>query len=110
MSKNDKSKAKQNKKTTIEKSQAPERTNIMEFPCEFVIKMMGKNNEAFIQKAKAIIHKCFADQISTIEFKEVPSKDNNYLAISTKIIAKSKQELDTCYQALTDEPLVLIAL
>lgn len=90
--------------------QAPERTSIMEYPCDFVIKMMGKNNEAFIKKAKAIIFEHFADQKHKIAFKDVPSKDGNYLAISAKLTAHSQEELDNCYQALTDEPLVLIAL
>ena len=97
-------------KDNIEKAQAPERTAIMQYPCDFVIKMMGKNNEAFIHRAKGIIHQHFSDQINTITFKEVPSKDNNYLALSAKILARNQQELDSCYQTLTDEPLVLIAL
>ena len=98
------------KKINLEESITPERTTLMEYPCDFVIKMMGKNNEAFIDKAKAIIHEHFSDQINTISFKEVPSKDNTYLAISAKIIAKNQSDIDKCYQALTDEPLVLIAL
>ena len=113
MSKNDKSKSDKLKNANIEKNEKSIesiRTSIMEFPCEFVIKMMGKNNDAFAHASKAIIHKHFADQINTINFKEVPSKDNNYLAISAKITAKNQEELDNCYQALTDEPLVLIAL
>jgi putative lipoic acid-binding regulatory protein len=98
------------KKINLEESITPERTTLMEYPCDFLIKMMGKNNEAFVEKAKAIIHECFPDQISTMSFKEVPSKDNTYLAISVKIIAKNQSDLDKCYQALTAEPLVLIAL
>jgi putative lipoic acid-binding regulatory protein len=97
-------------KDNIEKAEAQERTAIIEYPCEFVIKMMGKNDEAFINKAKGIIFEKFADQKDTLTFKEVPSKDNNYLAISAKITAHNQEELDKCYQALTDEPLVLIAL
>jgi putative lipoic acid-binding regulatory protein len=99
-----------NDKHKAEQTETPERTAIMEYPCEFVIKMMGKNDEAFIKTARAIIFDHFADQKDTIAFKDVPSKDGNYLAISAKLTAHSQEELDNCYQALTDEPLVLIAL
>jgi|GEM_PF-403759 len=95
---------------TNETHAAPERTTVLEFPCDFVVKMMGKNNEEFINKSKEIINEQFPEQKDTVTFKAVPSKDNNYLAISAKVVANSQEALDSCYQALTDEPLVLIAL
>ena len=92
-----------------ENIQDTERTTIMEFPCNFIIKMMGKNNKDFREAAKAIVQKQFGDS-SVLKYKEVPSKDDNYVAISVEVFAQSQTELDVCYQALTDEPLVLIAL
>lgn len=108
------SKKKQTEKTNNDNVEAahdaPERTALIEYPCDFVIKMMGKNNEEFIAKAKELILAHFPAQKETITFKEVPSKDGNYLAISAKIVAENQEELDKCYHALTAEPLVLIAL
>jgi hypothetical protein len=86
-----------------------ERTSALTFPCDFVIKMMGKNNDDFRNAAKSIIEK-HIPQDRILNSKEVPSKDDNYVALSIKVEANDQAELDACYQALTDEPLVLIAL
>ena len=43
-------------------NQAPEKTSAIDYPCEFVIKMMGKNNDEFIERAKAIILEHFSEQ------------------------------------------------
>ena len=101
---------KTSKEQTDQQTEQVERTTAMEFPCDFVIKMMGKNNVEFIEKAHEIIFKHFPEQKNNISFKKVPSKDNNYLAISAKVKAENKQQMDNCYHALTGEPLVLIAL
>jgi putative lipoic acid-binding regulatory protein len=81
----------------------------MEFPCDFMIKAMGKNNDTFINAVTKIIR----DHFPALEDKQIthrPSKDGNYTAITAKVYAESKDQLDNLYQALSSEPSVLMAL
>lgn len=81
----------------------------MEFPCDFIIKAMGKNNDTFINAVKHIIQTHFSD-VKNDQFNTRPSKDGNYTAISVTVRAESKEQLDKLYQDLTNEPSVLMAL
>lgn len=81
----------------------------MEFPCDFMIKVMGKADSEFEANVLAIIKKHFP-KIRADEFHNRPSKDHNYLAISVTVPAQSKEQLDALYQDLSNEPTILMAL
>jgi uncharacterized protein len=81
---------------------------LLEFPCQFAIKAMGKNNLEFDLLMIEIVRRHVPDQERAVTTR--PSKDNNYLAVTVLIEATSKQQLDAIYQDLTDHPLVLMAL
>lgn len=81
----------------------------IEFPCDFIIKAMGKNNDTFQQAVKHIVTTSFPN-VSDAQFKTRPSKDGNYTAISVSVHAETKEQLDQLYQALSNEPSVLMAL
>lgn len=81
---------------------------LLEFPCQFAIKAMGKNNLEFDLLVIEIVRRHVPDQERAVTTR--PSKDNNYLAVTVLIEATSKQQLDAIYQDLTDHPLVLMAL
>ncbi len=84
-------------------------SSALEFPCDFVIKVMGKTHSDFEANVLAIIKKHYPN-LRADEFHNRPSKDNNYMSISVTVHAESKQQLDTLYQALSNEPTVLVAL
>jgi hypothetical protein len=81
----------------------------IDFPCEFMIKVMGKTDSDFEANVLTIVKKHFP-KIRADEFRNRPSKDNNYTAISVTVHAKSKEQLDALYQDLTNEPTILMAL
>jgi hypothetical protein len=81
----------------------------IEFPCDFIVKAMGKNNKEFEPLVSSIVLACFPETKATA-FSNRASKDNNYLAISVKVYATSKEQLDALYQKLSDAPEVLMAL
>lgn len=81
----------------------------LEFPCDFIIKVMGKKNDAFEAQVLGIVKQHFP-KIKATEFKHRPSKDGNYLAISVTVPAESKAQLDALYQDLSNEPTILMAL
>jgi putative lipoic acid-binding regulatory protein len=82
---------------------------LLEFPCEFPIKVFGAANESFRAKALTIIqqHTPFIDprQVSC-----KPSKGGKYIAITVTIHAESKTQLDAIYMDLTQCPDVVMAL
>ena len=78
---------------------------LLEFPCQFPIKAMGKNQaELEMTVIKLIPH---MDEQSITARK---SKNDNYLALTIMINAHSKQQLDAIYQDLTAHPLILYVL
>ena len=81
---------------------------LLEFPCQFAIKAMGKNDLEFDLLVIEIVRRHLEDKEKAVTTR--PSKDNNYLAVTVLIIATSKYQLDAIYQDLTDHPQVLMAL
>jgi len=86
-----------------------EGTSLLEFPCRFPIKAMGRNSEEFVRVVSDIIlsqANLFAGEAITTS----PSKAGNYLALTAVVEAQSQAQLDSIYQALTDSDLVVMAL
>lgn len=84
-------------------------TSALTFPCDFTIKIMGKNNPLF-EETVAFILKTHYPKITDNAFSKRLSKDKNYIAVNITVQASSKEQLDALYQQLSDEPSVLMAL
>lgn len=82
---------------------------LLEFPCQFAIKAMGKNNLEFDLLVIEIIRRHVPD-LHEQAVSSRASKDANYLAVTVMIQATSKQQLDAIYQDLSGHPQVLMAL
>lgn len=82
---------------------------LLEFPCQFPIKAMGKNTPDF-DSVVANIVSLHVEEITDCTIKTRPSKGGKYLAVTIEIQASSKKQLDAIYQGLTDCPDVLMAL
>ncbi len=82
---------------------------LLEFPCQFPIKAMGKVDIELDLLVIEIVRR-HAPDLDHKAVKSRPSKDGNYLAVTVTIEATSKKQLDAIYQDLTDHPLVLVAL
>lgn len=83
--------------------------SLLKFPCEFPIKIMGKNHHGFHQAVIEILRKHLND-FDTTEFKEVESKQRNYCSITVYVNATSQQHLDGIYMDLTASDWVILAL
>jgi uncharacterized protein len=81
----------------------------IEFPCDFIIKVMGKNTDSFYQAVTDIVTMHYPN-INNNQFDKRPSKEDTYLAITVTVHAKTKAELDELYQALSQSPEVIMAL
>jgi putative lipoic acid-binding regulatory protein len=82
---------------------------LLVFPCEFPIKIMGKNQLGFHQAIIEILKKHLSD-FDTTEFKEVESKQKNYCSITVIVNATSQEHLDGIYIDLSASEWVIMAL
>jgi putative lipoic acid-binding regulatory protein len=79
------------------------------YPCEFTLKVLGKNNAEFEQKAIMITREFFPD-LKENAISQRLSKDKNYLSLSISVTATSREQLDKVYQAYTAAPEIVAAL
>lgn len=86
-----------------------EKESLLEFPCQFAIKAMGKNSQDFDAVVVEIIRRHVSD-IHEGAVTSRPSKAGTYMAVTVMIEATSREQLDAIYQGLTDHPDVLMAL
>lgn len=89
---------------------APEqRTTLLTFPCDFPIKVMGKRVDSFANDIAAVIQLHAPDfDAATMEMRA--SSGGNYLSLTCTVVARSQQQLDDIYRALTAHPLVSVVL
>lgn len=82
---------------------------LLEFPCDFPIKIMGQATDEFRSLALGIVAKhCGPLEASRIE--ERPSSNGKYLSLTCTVVAQSKAQLDATYMELTSCRQVLVAL
>lgn len=83
--------------------------SLLEFPCEFPIKMMGRDTPEF----RAIARKLVENHVGPIgeEFVRVnQSGKGNFVSITVTVTAVSQQQLDAIYQDVSAHDDVLMAL
>jgi putative lipoic acid-binding regulatory protein len=86
----------------------PEPT-LIEYPLDFPIKVLGKNEPGFGDAVVAIVRDHAADfDSSTVEVR--PSKNNTYLSLTVTVRAESREQLDALYIELNEHPLVVMVL
>ena len=86
-----------------------EQETLLEFPCKFPIKAMGRSEDGFEALVTNIIL-----QHAEIHVGEPvtsnPSSTGKFISVTVVIEARSKVQLDRIYQDLTDCEPVLVAL
>ena len=87
----------------------PRKESLIEYPCDFPIKVMGAMVDGF---AEAMVQVALqfdpGFDAATMELR--PSKGGNYLGVTLSITATSRKQLDDLYRALTSHPMVKIVL
>ena len=86
-----------------------ETISLLEFPCRFPIKAMGRSSENFESIVKGIVL-AHAEFWPEEPLRVSPSKEGNFLSVTVVIEARSQQQLDAIYQDLTDCDQVMMAL
>ncbi len=82
---------------------------LLQFPTDFPIKVMGVTQADFAQRIGAAVREMVPDfDPDTIQSK--PSKTGKYTALNVVVHATSREQLDSLYRMLTSHPLVKIVL
>ncbi len=88
---------------------AEEQPSLIEYPCDFPIKIMGKSQADFTQNVLEIV-KHHAPDFDDATLETKISRNGTYTSITCTINATSRSQLDALYQALSDSPLISMAL
>lgn len=82
---------------------------LLEFPCVFPIKVMGKKNEEFDLEVITIVRRHVPD-LGEAAVKSRDSRNGRFVSLTITINATSQAQLDAIYVELTRHPSVLMAL
>ncbi len=83
--------------------------SLLQFPCAFPIKVMGRTQDGFAQAIVTVVRKHAPDfDPATLEMRA--SRAGNYLSVTATIQATSREQLDNLYRDLTSHPMVTMVL
>ena len=82
---------------------------LLEFPCDFPVKLMGRQSDAFEATVRSLVEN-HAGPINDDAVRSSLSRNGRFVSVTITVTATSKQQLDNIYQDATDHPDVLMAL
>jgi putative lipoic acid-binding regulatory protein len=83
--------------------------SLLEFPCAFPLKIMGRTQEGFAQAVAEVVTRHAPDfDAATLEMRS--SSAGNYLSLTATINATSRDQLDALYRELVAHPMVAMVL
>jgi putative lipoic acid-binding regulatory protein len=82
---------------------------LIEFPCDFPIKVMGETRDDFAETIIAVVRVHLPDfDASRVEIRG--SSGGRYTSLTCIVYVTSKPQLDDIYRALTAHPMVRVVL
>ena len=87
----------------------PKEATLLEFPCRFPIKVMGRDAKSFRRTAIALVEE-HTGKIPEDAISSSSSRNGNFLSITITITAESQDQLDNIYRALSGHDEILVAL
>jgi putative lipoic acid-binding regulatory protein len=87
-----------------------DRETVLNFPCEFPIKVMGRSGNGLRDQVIEIVGRHSAQQLSSRAVTSRTSRRGNYVSVTAVVSATSQRQLDDIYRELTACDVVMIAL
>lgn len=87
----------------------PEEETLIEFPCDFPIKVMGETRDDFTSE----ITKAIRTQLPDFNADNIVmrgSSTGKYISLTCTVHVTSKPQLDDIYRTLTSHPMVKVVL
>ena len=81
----------------------------LEFPCEFPIKMMGRDTPEFRAAARSLVEK-HVGRLNDERVQAASSRNGRFVSVTVTVTATSQQQLDDIYRDVTAHDDVLMAL
>jgi len=88
---------------------SPVNESLIEFPCDFPIKVMGKSHPEFADTIVTVIQQ-FDTGFDVTRVESRPSSGGNYTGLTVTVRALNREHLDDIYRALTGHPMVKVVL
>lgn len=88
---------------------ANQRTSLLEFPCEFPVKVMGLAEDGFDLLVAELVRRHVPD-LGEGAVSVRPSRGGRYISVTVTVVARSQGQLDSLYRELTAHPRVMMAL
>ncbi|HXZ10094.1 MAG TPA: DUF493 family protein [Paraburkholderia sp.] len=88
---------------------SPVNESLIEFPCDFPIKVMGKSHPEFADTIVTVIQQ-FDNGFDVTRVETRPSSGGNYTGLTVTVRALNREHLDDIYRALTGHPMVKVVL
>lgn len=82
---------------------------LLEFPCKFPIKAMGRDTSEFRATVRALVE-AQTGPVSDDAIQTALSRNGRFVSITITVDAQSQQQLDEVYRAITAHEDVLMAL
>ncbi|WP_206954737.1 DUF493 family protein [Trinickia acidisoli] len=88
---------------------SPVNESLIDFPCDFPIKVMGKAHPDFAETIVSVVRQ-FDASFDAARIETRPSSGGNYIGLTVTVRAQSRAQLDDIYRALTGHPMVKVVL
>ena len=88
---------------------APNTDSLIEYPCDFPIKVMGEQVDGFVEAMRTIVRH-FDPDWDDSRLSQRPSSGGKYLGLTLTIRATSREQLDELYRTLSTHPMVKVVL
>jgi putative lipoic acid-binding regulatory protein len=83
--------------------------SVIEFPCDFPVKMMGRDTPEFRATARRLIEN-HAGPVADEAIRVNQSGKGNFVSVTVTVTATSQQQLDDIYRDVSGHDDVLMAL
>lgn len=82
--------------------------SLMEFPCDFPLKIMGRDTPEFHQIVRALVER-HSGPVADDAIQTAVSRNGRFVSITITVSATSKEQLDAIYRDLTAHDDILMA-
>ncbi len=82
---------------------------LLEFPCDFPVKLMGRDTADFHKTARSLVEK-HVGQLEDGDIQTASSRNGRFVSITVTVRAHSQQQLDDLYREISSHDDVLVAL
>lgn len=83
--------------------------SLLEFPCDFPIKMMGEDSPEFRATARALVE-IHTGPLEDHRVQNALSRNGRFVSVTITVNAQSRQQLDDIYRDVSAHPSILMAL